>query len=228
MSFIIERLKKVESIDQIFICTSYDASDDIFTDIAEDHGVKIYRGSPKKVTERMLAVADLTGAESLIRVTGDNIFASTEYLDQQVRALKADKLDYIRMVNVPLGATAEVIRTKALKHCHENMDPEISEYLMLFIFNPEIYKCGVMSFSNELDYSNYTLTVDVDSDLTRTKHILKSYDGDPLNINLSEIMKMIVDLNLENCIYQPSGDIKLPYGEVVPFSEFKEDMNLRI
>jgi len=41
-------------------------------------------------------------------------------------------------------------------------------------------------------------------------------------------MKMIVDLNLENCIYQPSGDIKLPYGEVVPFSEFKEDMNLRI
>jgi spore coat polysaccharide biosynthesis protein SpsF len=228
IGFIIERMKTVHSIDEIYLCTSNEETDDIFEDIAEDHQINLYRGSPSQVTERMLSVADKTMADVLIRVTGDNVFTSVEYLDAQIKQLKENNLDYIRMVNVPLGATAEAIRVSALKHCHENMDPEISEYLMLFIFNPDVYKCGVMSFSEDIDYSNFTLTVDLVADLVRTKEILQKYTGGSLEIKLSEIMTIVKNEGIQDCIYLPSGDVKLPYGKVVPFSEFKADMNLRI
>ncbi len=228
LSYIIERMKLVNSIDEVFICTSNEPVDDIFEDIAEEHNIGIYRGSPSQVTERMLSVADITKADVLIRVTGDNVFTSFEYLDKQIEIIRKDELDYIRVVNVPVGATAEVIRTKALRHCHENMDPDISEYLMLFIFNPDVYKCGVMRLSNEVDYSNYTLTVDLKEDLIRTKEILNAFNGKKLSINLSQIVSIVDSENLENCHYLPSGDVKLPYGKIVPFSEFKADMDARI
>jgi spore coat polysaccharide biosynthesis protein SpsF len=228
IGFIIERLKTVQSIDDIYLCTSHEDVDDIFEDIAEEHQINLYRGSPSQVTERMLSVADKTNADVLIRVTGDNVFTSVEYLDAQIQKLQENNLDYIRMTNVPLGATAEAIRVSALRHCHENMDPEISEYLMLFIFNPELYKCGVMRFSEDIDYSNFTLTVDLVADLVRTKEILNANKGRSIDIKLSEIMSIIDSEKVENCVYLPSGDVKLPYGKVVPFSEFKNDMNLRI
>lgn len=226
LDFIIERLKLVNEIDKIYLCTSSEVADDIMEDIVAEHNIGLYRGSANQVIERMIEVGKIENADYLIRVTGDNVFSSYEYLPYQIQKIKEDSLEYVRLDSVPIGAACEVISFEALQHCYENMDPEVSEYLMLFIFNPKQYKCGIVKLKNK-DYSNNTLTVDVPVDLERTKQVLSNYKGEPINIKLSEIMSIIAEHNLPNAIYEAGADVKLPYGKIVSFSDFQSDMQGR-
>ena len=176
IDFIIERVKKVEMINDIYICTSYEPVDDILEDVARRNGVKIYRGDPTNIIERMLSVGEIENADNLIRITGDNPFVSFEYINDQIKALVNNKLDYIRLVDVPIGATAEVMTYDALKKCSRIMNQDYSEYLMLYMFDPENFKCGVIR-PLDGDFSGQSITVDTKEDLKKAKDILDSKSG---------------------------------------------------
>lgn len=228
LDYIIQRVKLVKEVDEVFLCTSTEAVDDIIEDIAVKNKVSIYRGSAEAVIERMLEVGKITNADNLIRITGDNVFTAYEYLGQQIKLLNDNSLDYIRIINVPIGATAEVISRKALERCYASMDPDVSEYLMLFIFRPEMYKCGVIEISDS-DYSNLSLTVDNPIDLDRTRSILSNFENEKrLSVGLKEIIQTVIEKDIPGSKIQNSGTIKLPYGKVVSFEEFQNDMKNRI
>ncbi|MDB4060500.1 hypothetical protein N9515_00905 [Vicingaceae bacterium] len=226
LDFIIQRLKLVDEIDEIYICTSIEVVDDILEDVAIKNGVKIYRGSPDQVIERMLKVAAIEKADNVIRITGDNVLTSYEFINDQIKFLNESGLDYCRLINVPIGATAEVISVNALKDCYNSIDASVSEYLLLFIFNPDKYKCGVITIGDK-DNSNYTLTVDTPNDLVRTKTILKYFSENNLLIRLSEIIDCINEYKIPNSIIKPIGEIKLPYNKSISFEEFQQDMKSR-
>ena len=44
------------------------------------------------------------------------------------------------------------------------MDRAVSEYMMLYLFDPKKYRCGYIKVS-EKDYSTYNLSVDTQEDL---------------------------------------------------------------
>ena len=227
LDFIILRLKLVSEIDEIFICTSKENADDILEDVAKKNQISIYRGSADAVIERMLSVAELTKADNVIRITGDNVFTSYEYLGSQINFLNKKSLDYCRLIHLPIGATPEVINVNALKRCYRSIDPSVSEYLLLFIFNPDKYKCGVIKVDEE-DFSNMTVTVDTPSDLERTKQILLAFQGDKLQISILDIIKMVKQSNIKNAYIKSKGEIKLPYDKTMSFADFQKDMDERI
>ena len=227
LDFLITRFKFSRQIDDIYICTSTEAVDDILEDVAKRNGIKIYRGSPDEVIERMISVATLTNADNVIRITGDNVFTSYEYVDKQIEFLNINKLDYCRLINVPIGATAEVIKVSALIRCYNSIDPAVSEYLLLFILDPDKYKCGVIEIDEE-NHSNITLTVYTPNDLIRTKQIIDYYQKDVFKIHLKDIINIIETKKIANSHFEPKGEIKLPYNKTIPFSEFQEDMENRI
>lgn len=228
LDFILQRLKKVKNIDAVYICTSHEKVDDILEDVAKKNGVEIYRGSPDAVIERLISVGEIEKADNVIRITGDNVFTSYEYLEKQITIHNENNLDYTRIVDVPIGSTAEVMRLTALKECYDFIDPAISEYLLLFMYKPEHYKCGVLNISVLKDCSNYTLTVDTESDLVRTRQILSHFDtSSVLNIKLLDIIDMVDRNDIPFSKIQPSGIVKMPYGEEVSYSDFAVDMKNR-
>jgi spore coat polysaccharide biosynthesis protein SpsF len=113
IGYIIERVKMAKLVDEIYICTTQEKEDDLLEETASDYGVNIYRGSTDEVIERFMGVGRLTEADYLIRITGDNVFTSYEYLDQEIEFIIREDLDYVRLINVPLGATAEVMSYEA-------------------------------------------------------------------------------------------------------------------
>lgn len=228
LDFMLQRLKLVKNIDDIYICTSREAMDDILEDVAVRNKVKVYRGSPDAVIERLIAVGELEEANNVIRITGDNVFTSYEYLEEQIDIHNKNDLDYTRIVDVPIGATAEVMRLSALKECHKLIDPAISEYLLLYMFKPEHYTCGVIALKNVKKSSDYTLTVDTKEDLERTKKIFNYYQDSPLEIKLKDIISIIDKNTIQNSKIQFNGNVKMPYGREISFEEFQSDMNERI
>tara|TARA_R110002072_G_scaffold131586_4_gene271379 strand:+ start:13368 stop:14171 length:804 start_codon:yes stop_codon:yes gene_type:complete len=226
IDYLVQRLKTVQRIDEIYICTSSQPVDDVLEDVAIRNGVKLYRGSEDKVIERMIDVGTAEAADVVLRITADNPFTTTEYIDEQIEFLVENELDYARIVEVPIGASPEVIRFSALKDCYTKMDPSVSEYLMLFLFEPNTYKCGVLKVFEE-DYSNYTVTVDTPEDLVRTKKVLEIFEGDA--IALKDIIGIYKNDNYDLPVTQfaMAGDVKLPYGKMVSVAEFSADMNRR-
>jgi spore coat polysaccharide biosynthesis protein SpsF len=228
IDFLIQRIKSVDKIDEIYLCTSEESVDDILSDVASRNDIKLYRGSADAVIERMLAVGDIEKADVLIRITGDNPFASIEFINHQLELLENSNLDYVRVVDVPIGATTEVMTTDALKRCYSTMDPSVSEYLMLFLFEPNHFKCGIIKAFNE-DYSNYSVTVDTPDDLIRTKGILELLYQQGLNFKLSDLITVYNNSNVKLPAMKISsgGNIKYPYDKIITFDEFSNDMHRR-
>lgn len=228
LDYMLQRLKRCDRIDAIYLCTSDEAIDDELVEVAARNEVELYRGSGDKVIERMLDVGEATDADNLIRITGDNVFTSYEYIDAQIAMLDEHQLDYVRLSGVPVGATAEVIRRDALKHCYEAMDPSVSEYLMLFIFDPDTYRCGVIK-PLPRDCSNYTLTVDTPADLERTHAVLAALpENERESATLEQLIRVVDEHDIANARFEPAGEIKYPYGKIISFAEYETDMARRI
>ena len=59
LQHLIDRLKKVSSIDVIVIATTINDNDDVIADLARSLGVEIYRGSELDVMGRVLEAAEV-------------------------------------------------------------------------------------------------------------------------------------------------------------------------
>jgi len=232
IDFLIERIKQQKIFDSIYLCTSQEPVDDIMEDIATRNNINIYRGSSDAVIERMLSVGAIENADILVRITGDNPFTAIELVEKQVELITENSLDYIRVIDLPIGGTAEVFTREALVKCNLLMDPDISEYLMLFLFEPDNFKCGIIRAFKDDDLSSFSLTVDTDDDLTRSKIILRELDftGDTSQIDFFKVISIIKDKEvvLPARIVTPSGTVKLPYDKTISYEEFKADMLRRV
>lgn len=231
IDFIIQNLQNKQVVDEIYLCTSNDPKDDILEDIAKRNNTPIYRGSPEDVTERLKAVAQQEQADILVRITGDNPFSAVEFIPHQLAFLKEKELDYVRLHKMPVGASCEIFTVEALEKCSESMDGTISEYLMLFLFEPRNFACGIITTS-EYDYSHYSLTVDHLDDFVRTQKILAQilFNGNNYeSVTARNVLDVLIrDTSLPSRTILPSGDVKMPYGKVIPFSSFKADMERRV
>ena len=226
LDVIISKAKQSKLTNKIVLCTSDEACDDILEDVAFKNEIDIYRGESNEVIYRLLNVAEKENADYVIRITGDNIFVSGEYIDEQIELCAGNDLDYCRLTNVPIGATAEVIKVSALKHLMQTIDPSVSEYLMLYIFNPEIYKCGILRAKE--DFSNLSITVDTPEDLANVKEIINLLGDTPEALSLVNICELMSDRKDLFGNISDDAQVKLPYDKSVSYIEFKKEQNLKI
>ncbi len=223
LDFLISRIKLSKQVDEIYICTSYEEVDDIMEDVALKNNVKIYRGNPDNIIERMLSVAKIENADILLRITGDNPLTSYEYIDLQIQSMKDHNIDYSRLVDVPIGATAEAMKTEALIDCSQRMNQNYSEYLMLYMFEPNSRRCGVIK-PFDINFSHELVTVDTKEDLAKVKAIL-SKSGKGIEIRLVDMLKFF---NKASQKADSFVKIKLPENQEITLKEFNEDMERRI
>ncbi len=227
LDFIIQRLKLVSNIDSIYLCTSSEITDDIMEDVAARNKINIYRGSPNQVIERLLSVAEKENATDIIRITGDNVFNAYEYMNDLVAMHTKNNLDYSKITGLPFGSTPEVMSVSALKDCNSKTDPTLSEYLTVFMFLPELYKCGMLKINDINDYSNRTLTVDLSEDLVRTKLVLQNYTSEKLKITTKEIMQLIDEHQIPYSMVNVNAELKLPFNITVKMADFIRELNLK-
>lgn len=225
IEYIIQKVKKAKLIDEIYVCTSTEDSDKVLLEIAKKNGIKAYAGSLNSVIDRILDVAKIENADNLIRITGDNIFTDEVYIDLMLKHHIENKTDYTRTEHLPIGITAEIISYPALKKCYSLMDPNYSEYLYLYIFQPTIFNCQVLIPSTQHQNPNWLLTVDTPQDLQRVKAIIQDRK-EPLNYN--EIIEICENQQISDLEIQFSDNIKLPGGIYLTYDAFVKEKKNRI
>ena len=140
-----------------------------FAPLAEEAGFKLIAGPKYDVLARYCLAIKTTGAERIIRATGDNPFVFTDAalaIDTEARLVGAD---YAAFSQLPYGAGVESIASEALLRAEmeakENFEREhVCPYLYA---HPEFFRLHRPMAPHEWQGEDIRLTVDTKEDYNR-------------------------------------------------------------
>nr|WGD93404.1 NTP transferase domain-containing protein [Bacillus subtilis] len=105
----------VPSVDEVVLATSNLPDDDPLEAFTLNGKIRIVRGSPENVAERMLEAAGLTKADIIIRVTGDCPAVSPEVLQYLIEQHLQKGADYTQELSSSAGISGNIITVEALQ-----------------------------------------------------------------------------------------------------------------
>ena len=199
LQHVVERIKKVQKIDEIVIATTTSERDNVLAnEVARIQEIGIFRGSEEDVLDRYYRVAQKAGAEVIIRITSDCPLIDPVVIDAMIeiflkRITEKAPIDYLSNTLVrtfPRGLDAEVFSFAALEKAFcEAKEGYQREHVTPYIWqNPDIFKQEC--FKNEEDLSFHRWTVDEVEDLRLVREIYKElYRG-----GHCFLLKEVVDL----------------------------------
>ena len=165
----------------------------------------------------------------MLRITGDNIFTDPHYIDVMVKAHLDNNADYTRTENLPLGVTAEVMSLDMAKRLHVMLadDPEKTQYMLLYSFNPDMFRCCVVEPKDEHKRPYYSCTIDTPEDWQRTEDIITAFPDAEWGPNLTQIIEWMDAHPNQRKNLDPETPIKLPHGQTKPYREFLDDFTAK-
>ena len=118
LALLVERTRDAQ-VDDWWLATTTRTEDDAAVEAAKRLGLRTFRGSQSDVLSRYAEVAQTSGADIVVRVTGDNPFTTTEMVDRLLaRASDLESADVLSDRGgqrlLPLGYCPELVRTDAL------------------------------------------------------------------------------------------------------------------
>jgi spore coat polysaccharide biosynthesis protein SpsF (cytidylyltransferase family)/aryl-alcohol dehydrogenase-like predicted oxidoreductase len=94
---ILHRLRQCRSVDRVAVATSTDARDDAIEKFCAQDGVTCVRGPLQNVLERYRLAAVRTGAQTLLRVTGDAPLIDPGIIDYLVFGMTQAGADFVQL-----------------------------------------------------------------------------------------------------------------------------------
>ena len=92
---VIERLKKVNLIDEIILATTVNQTDDILCDIALKNKIYFHRGSENNVYKRVCEAHEKINSDILVTICGDCPLLDYEIIEQYLAFFKKNNYDII-------------------------------------------------------------------------------------------------------------------------------------
>jgi len=218
IELLMHRLATSQRAAAVILCTSTHPDDAVLLELARANGITALAGSEDEPLDRLLDAARLAGADSVVRVTGDDPLINGALCDRLIELHERVGADYTRIEGVPLGLSPEAMRVDALERCRVTMPAGQSEYLTVFMFDPDAYRCAVLDWQEDL--SDYTLTVDYPADYERLLSIVRDTDG---------TIPAILDHVRHDpaCRISRDEQLKMPDGRRMSYGEFRSWMQER-
>jgi len=193
---IIHRLRKCETVDEVVIATSVKAGDDPLVGFAASMGVRVCRGPEDDVLRRFLIAAEATGADVIVRVTGDAPLVDPATVDALVRLLCQRGADYVTAEpGVPCihegfsPMSASVLRRLASeKGDHPVAREHVTAY---FKQDPAFARCVCFDVPAEHRFAGARLSVDVPADLVFLERIYALLGQAPGEADVAEVVRLL-------------------------------------
>ena len=197
LSYMLERIAKVEHCDEVVVATTTNAEDQPVVDICEQIGVSCFRGSEHDVLARYYETARQSGADIIVRLTADCPLMDPSIVDQSIVRFVKDKeqLNYLsngRKRTFPRGMDVEVFSFSALeKAYHEAKDQYDREHVTPYIYHHmDQEKVGHFINPNG-DMSDLRITIDYQEDFELISNILAALYPMKHDFHLQDILDIV-------------------------------------
>lgn len=111
---VIHRLRQCRTVSQIILATSDNRTDDSLAAYVQSLGIAVVRGPEQNVLQRFALALPLTGAETLLRITGDSPLIDPSLIDRLVTALQHDGGDYVTLATPVSDCGIDPVSRRAL------------------------------------------------------------------------------------------------------------------
>lgn len=189
---VIERVRLARLVDEIWLATSDQGSDDILEIMGKQSGIKVCRGSLNNVYERFCKTILVSQADVIVRVTADNPLTEPAFIDEGIEALIKEDLDYVIYEEVPYGTAIEVVRSSVLLDLDKKvpLSNDELEHVTLYIRkHPSKFRIRSMVPEMKLRFPEIRVTLDTIDDYVRLYNIYSYFQN---KIEEREILSEIV------------------------------------
>ncbi len=196
LELMVERLRRVPSLDGIVIATTVNTTDDPIVELAERLGVGCFRGSEDDVLVRVLDAARANNIDIIVETTGDCPLIEPELIEICIREYLQGGADYVSNVierTYPIGMDAQVFATDILADVAARTDDiNDHEHVSLYIYrHPEIYRLKNVPAPPELSRPKLALTLDTAEDFGLIQRIFEGlYHKNPA-FGLGDILEFL-------------------------------------
>lgn len=178
---LVDRINKLIPLNRIVLCTSTAKQDDAIEVFSGKNEINCFRGHELDVMGRFLEAAELYGAKTIARVTGDNPLTDPYTMLEMLQYHNKTNSEYTFNNELPIGTRSEIIDIPALSRVHSQIsDPLASEYMTHMLNRPDKLRASKYKIkNNSLQRPNLHLTVDSASDFDLMQKIYEKFDGSP-------------------------------------------------
>ena len=194
IEYVIERVEKAETIEDIIVATTDNDSDLQIVDLINRIGIKLYRGNESDVLDRYYQAAKTFNVKHVARITADCPLIDPDIIDKVINRYSDSGADYCsntREISFPDGEDVEVFSFNALSNAWTNARLlSEREHVTPFITkHPNMFK--LESYESEVDLSSKRWTVDEGSDFKFIKSVIEGiYPNNP-NFKMDDILKFL-------------------------------------
>jgi len=179
LEHMIERLRRVPSLDEVVIATTTKATDDVLVTLAERLGVGSFRGSEDDVLSRVLGAAQAYKADAIVQLTGDCPAIDPNIVETCVQEYFSTGVDFVSNVlqpSYPWGMDTKVFSMRVLAEVAQlTQDPADREHVSLYIYeHPERYRLHNVTAPPELTWREMHIELDTQEDYELLKAIFGS------------------------------------------------------
>ena len=171
VSCVVHSVLKVVALEQIFVLTSTQPSDDPLVAYLNSIGVQIYRGSLENVFDRFRQCLMAFPCPWFVRICADSPLLAPDLLQQLIEHAIATDADLVTNTfprTFPKGYSVEVVRSQPFLAINpEQLNAAEREHVTRFYYqNPEQFKIVNLSSKNP-ELAQTSLAVDTLEDLRR-------------------------------------------------------------
>lgn len=176
----LDRLRRAEKLNELWLATSDDSSDDPLAEAVEQRGYRVFRGSQDDVLDRFYCLARQSKADLVVRLTGDCPLHDPGIVDYVIDAFLAAKQMVHYASNVwpptfPDGLDVEVFTFSALQDAHQNCTEKIErEHVTPGIHGQfRASKPRIVNVTAPADFSHLRWTLDYQEDFEVIRAVLE-------------------------------------------------------
>ncbi len=173
LEWVLRRLARAITLDQIVLATSDNDNDNALANIAVKLGVKVYRGSETDVLSRFVGAANMCNAVNVVRICADNPFIDPCEVDRLVNFFVSHQCDYACNHQDRLGSSyadgfgAEIFTVETLKKIDTlATEPRHREHATLYLWDyADTFNLKSVKAPNHLAFPELRFDVDTIEDL---------------------------------------------------------------
>ena len=194
--WVLERLQRAQTVDQVILATSTLTRDDPLVGQAEALGVAVFRGDEEDVLGRFIEAANIHKAGAVVRVCGDNPLIAPEAVDLLVREFISSTADYAfnhiprNNNDYPDGLGAEITHRETLENiAKKTIELKYREHVASYIWDhPADFSILTVACPDAWKDPQSQIKLDIDnhSDLQLLRKLCRNMTFD---VSISEILE---------------------------------------
>jgi len=195
----LERVSRCRLLDEIWLATSAERSDDPLSSEVERAGYKVFRGSLDNVLSRYWHIGKQVKADVIVRLTGDCPLHDPEVIDLVIDHFLKNKnnVDYVSNVlppTYPDGLDTEVFTFSVLDYAFQNASlPLDLEHVVLWIRRKVSENERQSNFCGPADFSHLRWTLDEPEDYELIREIYEDLYHDKTDFGWLDVLAWLTE-----------------------------------